>query len=736
MKLFDSLRRSLHRGSHAAGGGHMTWASRSLSHTFTTTRLFLKKQLWIWPIIAIVVLSALAWGIDRAIEVTMKANITSALQTLLDTETGMLLRWMKTQESNAEAMANDGETRRLVAQLLAQQESGAADTEINATVKELAASLGPAMTSHGYIGFNLVDRKKTIIASSEPELIGVQSNPAIAHGIDQSLDGASTVLHPIPSRATLVDANGIAQAGVPTMFALAPVRDENLQVVAVLALRIEPQRDFTKILAMGRMGRTGETYAFNKDGLMLSNSRFDEELVRLAILPDRDDARSILQVLVRDPGGNLAEGYIRRQRRSAMPLTRMVAAAAAGQAGVDVDGYRDYRGVPVVGAWTWLPKYDFGVATEVDKAEAFRALTILKRTFLGLLALLAASAIAIFVFTVMLARSQRAARAAAIEAKQLGQYQLEQKIGAGAMGIVYKGRHAMLRRPTAIKLLDADKVTTQSIGRFEREVQITSQLTHPNTVQIFDFGRTPESVFYYAMEYLEGIDLQMLVDQYGPQPAGRVIHILRQACGSLYEAHSMGLVHRDIKPSNLMLTRRGGEADVIKVLDFGLVKAREDQPQGGEDGGLAGTPLYMSPEAIQLPSSVDGCSDIYAVGAVGYFLLTGRPVFEASSIVDLCNKHVSETPTPPSQRGVPGVPEDLENVILACLEKSRAKRPQTARDLAQRLARCAAAGAWTIDEAEAWWARHDRGLGPAPQQMGGKSAPTINTRQYEATIDH
>jgi hypothetical protein len=712
----------------------MTWASRSISHSLTTTRLFLKRQLWVWPIIAIVLLSALAWGVDRAIETTMKANVTSALETLLNTETGMLVRWMETQERNAEAMANDAETRRLAADLLTQRAANADAVKLNQTIRALAASLGPAMTSHGYIGFNLIDRSKTIIASSESELIGLQIAPAIVHGVELALDGGTTVLHPFPSQATLVNANGVAQSGVPTMFVLAPVLDENLQVVAALALRIEPQRDFAKILEMGRLGHTGETYAFDKNGLMLSNSRFDDELIQLAVLPDRDDARSILQVLVRDPGGNLTEGYLRKQRRSEMPPTKMVAAAVAGQAGVDVDGYRDYRGVPVVGAWTWLPKYDFGVATEADLSEAFRAHTILKRTFLGLLALLAVSAVAIFAFTIMLARSQRAARAAAIEAKQLGQYQLEQKLGAGAMGVVYRGRHAMLRRPTAIKLLDADKVTDQSIGRFEREVQITSQLTHPNTVQIFDYGRTPEGVFYYAMEYLEGIDLQQLVAQYGPQPAGRVIHLLRQTCGSLYEAHASGLVHRDIKPSNLMLTRRGGEADVVKVLDFGLVKLREDKPQAGEDGGLAGTPLYMSPEAIQLPSSVDGCSDIYAVGAVGYFLLTGKPVFEAATIMDLCNKHVSETPLPPSQRGVT-VPEDLENVILACLEKSRAKRPQTARDLAQRLARCAAAGSWTLDDAEAWWARHDRGLGPAPGSGGGKPA-TVHTRQYEATIDH
>src|SRR5690606_24247790 len=187
--------------------------------------------------------------------------------------------------------------------------------------------------------------------------------------------------------------------------------------------------------------------------------------------------------------------------------------------------------------------------------EAFRPLYILKRTFWGLLGLLMLSSVAIFLFTIRVARLQREAREAAIEAKQLGQYKLEEKLGAGAMGVVYKGHHALLRRPTATNLLDATVVTDGSIARFDREVQITSQLTHPNTVQIFDCGRTPEGVFYYAMEYLEGIDLQTLVERYGPQPAGRVIHLMRQMCGSLYEAHSKGLVHRDVKPANLFLTR-------------------------------------------------------------------------------------------------------------------------------------------------------------------------------------
>src|SRR5262249_48078695 len=242
-------------------------------------------------------------------------------------------------------------------------------------------------------------------------------------------------------------------------------------------------------------------------------------------------------------------------------------------------------------------------------------------------------------------------------------------------------------------------------------VQITSQLNHPNTVAIYDYGRTPEGVFYYAMEYLDGIDLQSLIEQYGPQPVPRVIRILSQVCGSLYEAHSLGLVHRDIKPANIMLNRRGGEPDVVKVLDFGLVKALDDEKKAGmtQQNSLTGTPLYMSPEAIQLPNSVDARSDLYAVGAVGYFLLTGQAVFQAENVMELCQQHLSGIPVPPSQRTSTPIPSGLENALLSCLEKSRAKRPQTARDLAVRLSHCVEASQWSIEEADAWWGRHERG---------------------------
>jgi serine/threonine protein kinase len=287
-------------------------------------------------------------------------------------------------------------------------------------------------------------------------------------------------------------------------------------------------------------------------------------------------------------------------------------------------------------------------------------------------------------------------------------------------------------------MLNVDKVNDASIARFEREVQITCQLNHPSTVAIYDYGRTPEGVFYYAMEYLDGIDLQVLVDRYGPQPEGRVIRILKAICGSLYEAHTLGLVHRDIKPANVMLNRRGGEPDVVKVLDFGLVKALDEAKQARQSGGLAGTPLYMSPEAIQSPGTVDARSDLYAVGAVGYFLLTGKPVFQAGSLVELCQHHVVSLPDPPSQRLGRTVSAELESALLACLEKNPAKRPQTARDLAALLDRAPTAASWSLAEADAWWGRHERSQTAAatsPSAAGTASGTAPGTLDQTMALD-
>jgi eukaryotic-like serine/threonine-protein kinase len=288
--------------------------------------------------------------------------------------------------------------------------------------------------------------------------------------------------------------------------------------------------------------------------------------------------------------------------------------------------------------------------------------------------------------------------------KQLGQYHLVAKIGEGGMGAVYRASHAMLRRPTAVKLLH--HASEHNLDRFAREVRLTAQLTHPNTVAVHDYGRTADGLFYYAMELLDGIDLERLVEREGRIPPGRVISILRQVADALSEAHSIGLIHRDIKPANIILCERGGRPDVAKVVDFGLVKNLQ-----GTDGSVAisrndavmGTPLYMSPEAIRQPDAVDGRSDLYALGAVGVFLLTGRPVFDGTSIMEVCTHHLYTEPERPSTRAGIALPGDLEAVLLRCLAKEPSERHASAAELVSALDACRDARAWTRADADRWW---------------------------------
>ena len=322
------------------------------------------------------------------------------------------------------------------------------------------------------------------------------------------------------------------------------------------------------------------------------------------------------------------------------------------------------------------------------------------------------------------------------EALKLGQYTLTEKIGEGGMGVVYKASHALLRRPTAIKLLPPERAGESNLARFEREVQLTSQLTHPNTVSIYDFGRTPEGTFYYAMEYLDGVDLQTLSDGDGAQDPARVIHLLVQMAGALAEAHRVGLIHRDVKPANVILCERGGTPDVVKVLDFGLVKQMGTSGDASlSDTGsqrIIGTPLYLSPEAIGAPATMDGRSDLYAVGAVGYLLLTGSPPFEGKSVIEVCSHHMLTPPTPPSERLGRPVPADLEAVILRCLAKSPSERPSDAGALEAMLRACESASHWTKERAAAWWTEKGgtlRSLRPSVPVSTGTSRTLLVTRE-------
>jgi serine/threonine-protein kinase len=292
------------------------------------------------------------------------------------------------------------------------------------------------------------------------------------------------------------------------------------------------------------------------------------------------------------------------------------------------------------------------------------------------------------------------------QARKLGQYQLLWKLGEGGMGEVYLAEHQLLKRPCALKLIKAEAgADAVALARFEREVQSAARLSHPNTIEIYDYGHTDDGTFYYVMEYLQGLSLSELVRKVGPLPPGRVIYLFRQVCAGLSEAHKLGLVHRDLKPANIFIAVRGGESDVAKVLDFGLVKLTRD-PGAAElssDMTVSGTPMYMAPEQAVADRSLDSRADIYALGAMMYFALTGQPPFTGESPFVVMMAHARDPVVPLSQVR-PGVPEDLERVILRCLAKRPDERFPTVKALGDTLAACASASEWGPNRADAWWA--------------------------------
>ena len=305
------------------------------------------------------------------------------------------------------------------------------------------------------------------------------------------------------------------------------------------------------------------------------------------------------------------------------------------------------------------------------------------------------------------------------EARDLGSYDLEQRLGEGGMGEVWRARHRLLARPAAIKLIrpamlasstDADARAT--VRRFEGEAQATASLTSPHTIRLFDFGVTDEGSFYYVMELLNGRDMATLIAEFGPLPPARVIYLLRQVCHSLAEAHSRGMVHRDVKPANIFVCRMGLEHDFVKVLDFGLVQVTGPSPAHDLTQSLAalegvvGTPAFMAPEMIVGHQQVDHRADIYALGCVAYFLLTGQQVFQGGTQMQTLIDHVSTAPAPPSARAPQSIPRAMDALVLACLEKDPARRPPDALAVLQLLAECDGAREWSNERAAVWWQAH------------------------------
>ena len=302
---------------------------------------------------------------------------------------------------------------------------------------------------------------------------------------------------------------------------------------------------------------------------------------------------------------------------------------------------------------------------------------------------------------VFTAQSSHLIRRAVFRAKRFGQYVLKEPIGSGGMGQVFRAEHQLLRRPCAIKLIRPDReANAAELARFEREVRATARLSHWNTIEIYDYGRTDDGTFYYVMELLRGMSLEELVRRHGPLPPARAVHFLRQAAAALREAHDAGLVHRDIKPANIFAAERGGIHDVVKLLDFGLVHDRGANGQV-QERGFSGSPLYMPPEQTA-SGAVDARSDLYALGAVAYELLTGRPPFQGRTLMEVIDAHANRALVPPGDLRQ-DIPADVEQIVVRCLAKAPGDRYQTAAELQDAFAACACSTEWTEPCAAEWW---------------------------------
>ena len=668
-----------------------------------------------WNLVAImcivsVALAAMGWWSYGQVRGSLRDLRAAGLSALLEAESGTLAIWVDEKKRAAERWARDEPIQREAAALVRLAQGGMDPAAVcrSPARRKLLAQIAPFVALEEAVAVNLVARDGTIIAALHDGYCGLSvARGEFARRLEPVFAGRTVFVRPFLERDRVGTA-GKVPFDKPLVWVETPVRGDDGEVIAALGFGRLADARFGSLLVLSSVQSSREAYAFDNHGMMLTQSRYLGDLRQAGRVPAGESG--ILGIGVRDPGGDIVAGFRPATPEKEWPFTRLAqeslgAMAAGGPLeGVILEPYRDYRGAEVIGAWRLLPEKEIVIAVEIEATEAYAPLKYLEIAFGTLLGFFAAAMLA------AVASSLWAMRLKLREARRVGPYTLEREIGEGGISHVYLARHSHLKRPVAVKVLKPALATDEMVTRFEREVQLCSRLSHPNTIEIYDYGRTREGTFYYAMEYLEGLSLEDLVRRDGRLPVSRAVRALRQVCGSLKEAHERGLVHRDVKPHNLMLCRHGGELDVVKVLDFGLVKELQNAHTRDitQFARVLGTPLYMAPERLRNPADADARADIYALGAVAFFVLTGRRVFETQSEHDLVYQ-VLNVPAPTiGSCGAQDAPDILGALVSRCLAKDREDRPSSIADVAAVLAEVARQRPWREDEARAWWEAYDR----------------------------
>ena len=622
----------------------------------------------------------------------------AALKSVLDSQANSLRVWIEDQKLSVRRLVRDTQLREQIG--AAARDTSPASTGYceSAQARRLIAHLDEALAGAGAVAFNVVTPSGRIVAANFTEYCGLgYGSEAFTRDLAPVFAGETIFVPPHRDAANMEPAPESLPLDRPLIWIRSPIRDDAEEVIAVLGVGHLAEDQFSTILAAARAGATDEVYAFDHKGVMLSRSRFEETLLERVMLPKGSSA--VAQLVLRDP------------RTGQTARTRLVETALASQPGQDdasgmlLDPYPGYLATPVVGGWRHLPEEDIFIAIEMSADEAYAPLEALDTIFAVVFGvLILAVCVALFYwFTAVLIRAE-------VEKDRMGPYWLGERIGEGGIGNVYHARHDLLKRPSAVKLLKPTRATDEMTARFRREAKLASQLTHPNMIDIYDYGVGIDGTLFYAMELLEGDTVGEIVVRGGPMPIARAVHILRQICAGLAEAHGKGLVHRDISITNIMACLYGGEYDFVKILDFGMVKSMVDEQSQTitRSVRILGTVQYMAPERLHDPADVDVRADIYGVGGVAFFLISGRRMFEVEDTVALTSRVINEVPPRLSEIAAGPIPPELDELVAACLEKDRESRPASILDVKEVLDRIAEQNRWSQSDAKsAWEARHE-----------------------------
>lgn len=617
--------------------------------------------------------------------------------------------WIKDKQNIVVALSKDSlvvASTNYLAQKYGMGKFGDRDSIWNDPVhQKLVDRFSPVIKVLESPSFSIVDASGYRIACNIYHSLGKQMDENAMKEILPSIQREG----PNFTRPYMLEATSIQNDGddiqIPVTWVDCSIKNEN-KPFATLGFSFYAAEGFNEILADHKIGLSGHTYAFDKNGLLISEIHDVDELIKYEIIKEGEDP--MLSLTLKNPiqaleNSKTIDPKIYKSSPLILPVRKALAEkehSNEAQIQTITEPYYTFNGEKVIGAYVWLPQYKIGIITELPTNEALKPVHYLNLILIILIGLLIGFVVYSFISSYQVAQLNKEIG----ERSKLGQYTLIKHIGEGGMGEVYLAKHAFLTRLNAVKLLKSEfSHKKEVIKRFEREVQLASQLKNPHTIQIHDFGYTEGDRFYYAMEFLEGITLADLIRIEGPIPLNRTVVLLKQICYSLQETHAHGLVHRDIKPMNIMICKLGGMYDFVKVLDFGLVKDIEGEDlEMTQESYIQGTPVYMAPERFLRPQLSSPKSDIYSIGMVAYYLITGRKVFDHIDRTSLLNEILNTQPKDLAEIAAEDLPKDFSKLIMSCLAKEMEDRPENIAAILDVLSQLDSSG-WNQEEAKNWW---------------------------------